>query len=86
MKSFNLENLSTQWINKYSSEGRGEGMGVYDSPSPPPPFPRARSSTNAKLPWNLGLRQFFPQLVAALTSARIEKLKLVSFAEVSLVS
>lgn len=37
MKSFNLENLSTQWINKYSSEGRGEGMGVYDSPSPPPP-------------------------------------------------
>lgn len=85
MKSFNLENLSTQWINKYSSEGRGEGMGVYDSPSPPP-FPRARSSTNVKLPWNLRLRQFFPQLVAALTSARIEKLKLVSFAEVSLVS
>lgn len=83
MKSFNLENLSTQWINKYSSEGRGEGMGVYDSP---PPFPRARSITNAKLPWNLGLRQFFPRLVAALTSARIEKLKLVSFAEVSLVS
>lgn len=37
MKSFNLENLSTQWINKYSSEGRGEGMGVYDSPSPSPP-------------------------------------------------
>lgn len=84
MKSFNLENLSNQWINKYSSEERGEGMGVYDSP--PPPFPRARSSTNAELPWNLGLRQFFPQLVAALTSARIEKLKLVSFAEVSLVS
>lgn len=36
MKSFNLENLSTQWINKYSSEERGEGMGVYDSPPPPP--------------------------------------------------
>lgn len=35
MKSFNLENLSNQWINKYSSEGRGEGMGVYDSTPPP---------------------------------------------------
>lgn len=34
MKSFNLENLSNQWINKYSSEERGEGMGVYDSPPP----------------------------------------------------
>lgn len=35
MKSFNLENLPTQWINKYSSEERGEGMGVYDSTPPP---------------------------------------------------
>lgn len=63
-------------------------MGVYDQMTPPP-SPPSLVLDQVRMPSyleNLGLRQFFPQLVAALTNARIEKLKLVSFAEVSLVS